>query len=172
MDPSIVFVLYVVAYILIGLGLIGAILPVLPGTLLIWLGALIWAWANGFEKIGWPTLLVLGVLTLASWGSDLAMTTLVSRKAGASWKAILAAIVGGILGGIFLSALPVIGTVFGAVLGALAGLLALEYYQKRDWRLAAKAAGGYIAGWLLSSAVQLSICLVMIAIFAWQAFLA
>ncbi len=52
-------------------GLAGSVIPVLPGPLFIWLGALLWAWGDGFERVGWPTLVVLGLLALLSWATDL-----------------------------------------------------------------------------------------------------
>jgi uncharacterized protein YqgC (DUF456 family) len=45
--------------VLLFLGLAGSILPILPGPFLIWLGALIWAWGNDFQKVGWPLLIFL-----------------------------------------------------------------------------------------------------------------
>ena len=45
------------AYALMVLGLIGSLLPVVPGPVFIWLGVLTWAWSDGFQAIGWPTLL-------------------------------------------------------------------------------------------------------------------
>ncbi len=62
--------LYPLAYLLIGLGLVGAVLPVLPGPLLIWFGTLVWVWANGFETLDWFLLAALGVLALLAWGAD------------------------------------------------------------------------------------------------------
>ena len=52
----------VLAYIGMAIGLVGTVLPLIPGTILIWLSALLWAWADGFERVGWPTLLVLALL--------------------------------------------------------------------------------------------------------------
>src|SRR5687768_11672586 len=95
----------VVAFVLMAIGLAGSVIPVLPGPMLIWLGALVWAWADGFTRVGWGTLTLLAVLALAAWGSDLFLTTVMSRRAGASWKAILGAIVGGLVGAGLLSAL-------------------------------------------------------------------
>ena len=59
-------------------------IPVLPGPVLIWLGAFVWAWADNFTRIGWGTLIVLGVLALIAWGSDLFLTTVMSRRAASS----------------------------------------------------------------------------------------
>lgn len=56
--------LHLAGYALVILGVIGVILPLVPGTLLIWLGALVWAWGDGFERINWVVLAILGVLAL------------------------------------------------------------------------------------------------------------
>ncbi len=109
----------VAGYVLIVLGLIGAVVPLLPGPLLIWIGAFVWAWGDGFVHVGWPTLIALLLLALFAWASDFLLTMLVGRKAGASWRAIFGAIVGGIVGGILLSGfVPIIGSLVGAILGS------------------------------------------------------
>jgi uncharacterized protein YqgC (DUF456 family) len=163
--------LILVAYLLIILGLVGSILPILPGPVLIWLGALLWAWTDGFHAVGWPTLVLLGVLMVLAWTSDLVLTTLGTRKAGASWKAVVGAIVGGIVGAILLSSvLPVIGTILGTILGALIGILLIEYYDKRDWRQAYRASKAYVLGSLAGRVLEVFLSLLMIAIFVWRAF--
>lgn len=162
---------FLLAYLLMFLGLLGAILPIVPGPLIIWLGALLWAMADGFQAVGWPTLVVLGILMALAWSSDLILTIIGSRKAGAGWKAVLGAIVFGVLGGILLSGLPpVVGSIIGTILGAVVGILIIEYYDKRDWGLAFRAGKGYILGYLAACVVELFLSLAMIAIFAWQAF--
>lgn len=164
--------LYPLSYILILLGLIGAIVPILPGSLLIWLGAFVWANANGFKDLGWGTLAVLGVLVVITWGSDLLLSLYITRKTGASNKAVLGAIIGGIAGGVLLTGLfPVVGTILGGIAGAVIGILGMEYLTRRNLRVALKAASGYIVGFLAAAAVQLILCLLMIAIFLAQAFL-
>ena len=163
--------LYPLSYLLILLGLIGAVVPILPGSLLIWLGAFVYAQADGFRAFGWPTLILLGLMVLVTWGSDLFLTTLITRKSGASWKATFGAIAGGIIGGLLLSGLfPFLGTILGALSGAVLGVLVMEYLGRRSWGAAFNAAKGYILGYLASAALQLFLCLVMIAIFLVQAF--
>ncbi len=161
---------FLVAYLLMILGIIGTIVPLLPGAPLIWLGALMWAWTDNFQRVGWPMLVLLGLLAVVALVSNWFMTTLTSRKAGANWKSVLGAMAGGIAGGFLLSAVPVVGTLFGALIGAVAGMLVLEYWQKRDAKLAWRSAIAYILGHLASSIVEFVICLVMLALFAWQAF--
>jgi uncharacterized protein len=166
MPPTTPFQL--LGYLLIALGLIGSVVPLLPGPLLIWLGALTWAWGNGFADVNWLTLTVLGILALMAWGSDLFFTTTITRRAGVSWKAIGGAILGGILGGIFLSSLPVIGTLFGALVGALLGMLVVEWYDKRNWGTAFAAVRAYAAATLFSTIFEVAVALLMVAIFVWR----
>lgn len=160
------------ALLLIGIGLAGSVLPIVPGAFLIWFGALLWALLDDFATVGWPTLIVMGLLAILSYASNTGLTVLLSRRVGASWKAIAASIGVGILGGILLSELPVIGTLIGTIIGACVGMILFEYYDKRNLRQAIRASTGYIVGYLMSSAVQLFFALLMVALFAWQAFFA
>jgi uncharacterized protein YqgC (DUF456 family) len=142
-------------------GLLGTVLPVLPGPILIFGAALLYAVLDGFHTVGWPSLVVLGLLTLAATGVDLLTSSIGARVGGASGWSIAAGMVGGLLGLIFLS-LP------GAILGALVCVLLVEIVRLKDWRHAAKSGVGWLVGWLLSSVVRLGIALTMIAIFVWQ----
>jgi uncharacterized protein len=153
------------------IGLIGAVLPMVPGPLLIWLGAFLWAWEDGFQVVGWPTLVILGLLALLAWGLDLFLSLAMSRKAGASWWSLLGAIVGGFVGGIFLSQIPVIGTIFGALIGALLGMWGVEYYLRQDEQSATAVVWAYVKGVFVTTFFEVVISLGMVAYFAWQVFL-
>lgn len=173
-DPAHLQPVAILAYILIILGVIGAVVPILPGPLIIWLGAFVWAWNNGFERIGAPTLIFMLMLALLAWISDFLINTLLSRRAGASWKAIFGSILGGILGGILLSGLipvPILGSLIGALIGAVAGAFVVEYLAKRDSSAAFTAMKAYLGSMLLASVVEVMIALSMVFIFVWQAFL-
>ncbi len=159
-----------IGYILIFLGLVGAVVPLLPGPFFIWLGVFVWAWGDSFARIGWPTLLFLGVLTLIAWAVDIGFSLISSRKAGAGWLSIGVSILTGIGGGILLSFIPLVGSILGAIVGAIGGLWYMEYRAKGDRDLATQAVRGYIGGVLVSMAVELGTALLMILVFAWQAF--
>lgn len=161
-----------IGYLLLLLGLVGSILPIMPGPVLIWFGALIWAWGNGFQELGWTALIVMGVLAIVAWSADLFVNTVISRRAGASWKAILGAIVGGLFGGLFLSGIvPILGTLVGAAIGAIAGMWLVEYYDKRDVVASNKAVRAYLAAMVIASAVEFTLSLTMLGIFIWQVYL-
>jgi len=155
----------IAGYGLIALGLAGSLLPLLPGPLLIWLGALVWAVDGGLEPLDWALVVVLGLLAAAAWGADIFFTTVATRRAGVSWKAIGGAIVGGIVGGVWLSGLAVIGALFGVLIGALLGLFLVETLDKRDWRAAWRGVRSYLAGSLLATAAEFGIALLMVGLF-------
>ncbi len=163
--------LEILGLILIGLGLIGAVLPLLPGLPLIWLGTFLWAWGDNFQRVGWPTLIALAVLLIVGFVLDLVLTPAISRRAGVSWRAIGGAIVGGLVGGIFLSAIPLIGTLFGALLGAIIGMWFVEYRIRGDEQAATTAVRAYVSGVAVTTLFNVLLALAMIALFLWQAWL-
>jgi uncharacterized protein YqgC (DUF456 family) len=142
-------------------GLVGIVLPVIPGTVLIFLAALGYALLDGFHLVGWPTLVVLGVLTVAATTADIWASSAGAKMGGASGWSVVAGLIGGLIGLIVFS-LP------GAILGAILGVLIVEIMRAKDWRQALKAGGGWAIGWALSTVLQLGIGLIMTAIFVWQ----
>lgn len=144
------------------IGLIGIVLPVLPGTIVIFLAALIYALLEGFETVGWPTLLVLGVLTALSAMADIWASSVGAKMSGASGWSVVVGLLGGLVGFVVFS-LP------GAMLGAILGVLLTEIIRVGNWRHALKAGSGWVLGWVLSTVFQLGLGLIMVAIFVWQA---
>src|SRR5690606_3062476 len=115
---------YVVAAILVAIGIAGTILPALPGLPLVFGGMLLAAWAGGFELVGVPMLVLLGVLTLLSLVVDFWATALGAKRVGASGKAVAGAVIGTFVG-IFFGPLGLLG-------GPFAGALAGELLHGRD----------------------------------------
>jgi hypothetical protein len=161
-----------VAYGLMFFGLIGSVLPLVPGPLLILLGAGLWAWNDGFQAVGWPTLVVLFLLAMLAWSSDLLLVTVFGRRMGVSWKALGAAIVGGLISGILFGGwIPVIGTLVATIVGAVAGIVLLETIDKRDFRVALRASQATLLSYLVSSLLEAGLAVLMVLLFVWQAFL-
>ena len=159
-DPIGVVVL-VITSLLVLVGLIGTVLPVIPGTILIFAGALLYALVDGFQVVGWPTLLVLGVLTVVATTADLWASSVGAKIGGASGWSVVIGLVAGLVGFVVFS-LP------GAIIGAVLGVLLTEIVRVGDWRQALKAGSGWVVGWILSTVVQLGIGLIMVAILVWQ----
>ena len=148
----------VLALAMMAVGLVGAVAPMIPGPPFVWLGAFYYAWRTGYDEVGVVTLVLLGALAIAGGTSDWWLSYLGARRAGASGWATLASFVGGIIGLLLLS-LP------GMLIGSLAAVVLVEYSRHRDWRRVLRASGGYLAGWLLSTVVEVAVCVIMIGIF-------
>jgi uncharacterized protein YqgC (DUF456 family) len=146
-----------VGALLVVIGIIGTVVPALPGTLLVFVGLLVAAGAEGFQKVGWFTLSILALLTLCSFVVDFLATKFGAKRVGASWAALVGATLGAIVG-IFLG-LP--GFIFGPFLGAVIG----EYLAKRNWRQASRVGFGTWLGMLLGIAGKLTLVFTMVGIF-------
>lgn len=142
---------------LVVVGILGTVLPALPGTPLVFLGLLVAAWAEGFQKVGWFTLSILAILTLLSFGVDILATKIGAQRMGASWAALFCAAVGAIVGLFF--GLP--GFILGPFVGAVAG----EYAARRNLRQAGKVGLGTWLGMLFGIAVKLTLVFAMVGIF-------
>jgi len=148
-------------FVVMFIGLVGIILPVVPGSILIFLAALGYALLDGFHTVGWITLLAMGLLAAAATTADIWATSMGARAGGASGWSILAGMVGGLVGLLFFS-LP------GSIVGALLGMFLVEVLRVKDWRKALKSGGGWLLGWLLSTVIELALGLVMVAVFVWR----
>src|SRR4249920_1479988 len=71
---------YLLAGLLILLGLVGTILPALPGLPLVFAGMLLAAWADHFTRISGWTIAVLAVLTLLSVIVDVAASAMGAKR--------------------------------------------------------------------------------------------
>ena len=149
--------LFVLAVALVVVGLIGTVLPALPGAMLIVAGLVVAAWADGFSRVGVWTLVVIGAIGAASYLVDFAAAALGAKKFGASPRAMVGAGLG-TLAGLFLG--PV-GIIFGPFVGAIIGELTVH----RDMAKVGKAGLAAWIGFLLGMAVKVGIAFLMIAIF-------
>ncbi len=146
------------ALLIMGIGLVGAIAPLIPGPPIVWLGALYYAWQTDYQQVGLVTLAVLAILAIAGGTSDWWLGYLGARRAGASGWATLASFIGGIVGFVVLN-------VPGMLIGSLGGVVLAEYLRHRDWQRVLRASRGYLVGWVLAAVVEVAVCLVMVALF-------
>jgi uncharacterized protein YqgC (DUF456 family) len=156
MDTHLLF--YALAAVLIVLGLLGTILPALPGLPLMFAGMLLAAWADHFQQIGGWTIAVLALLTVVSIAVDIAGTAMGAKRVGASKLAMLGAALGTLFGGIVFS-IP--GLILGPFLGAMAG----ELINGREWQHASKIGFGTWVGLAIGTALKLALAFAMLGIF-------
>lgn len=112
-------VYYVLAAVLIVIGLAGTILPALPGVPLVFAGMLLTAWVGHFQEISVWTVVLLAVLTLLAVALDFLAGVVGARRVGASKAALWGAMIGTFVGIFF----GVAGLLLGPFVGALGGEL-------------------------------------------------
>ncbi|MDR7135911.1 uncharacterized protein YqgC (DUF456 family) [Lysobacter niastensis] len=160
MDPTPIY--YVLAGLLILVGIAGTVLPALPGLPLVFAGMLLAAWAGNFQEVGWVPMLVLGLLTLLSLGIDFLATSLGAKRVGASKLAVAGAVLGTFAGLFF----GPVGLFAGPFVGALGG----ELIHGREVRKATKVGFGTWLGIVFGIVLKLGLAFAMVGLFAFAWF--
>lgn len=160
MDPVTVL-LVALAVALVVLGLAGAVLPVLPGPPMVFLGLWLGAWIGGYERVGGVLVLGLAGVMIAAVLLDFVAGALGARRAGASPLAVAGATLGAVVGLFF--GLP--GVIFGPFAGAVAG----ELVARRELTGVADVGVATWVGLVLGAVAKVGLSLFMIGLFglAW-----
>ena len=144
--------------VLFAVGVIGAVVPILPGTTIILAAAIIHRLMLGAAKsIGWKTIVVLMLLTLLSYVFDFLGSYFGAKYFGATKWGAFGAIIGALVGLFF----GIVGLFVGPVVGAVAG----EFIAGKRMIDAGRAGWGSLLGNLGAILGKLIIAVAMIAIF-------
>jgi uncharacterized protein YqgC (DUF456 family) len=139
-------------------GLLGTVFPALPGTPLIFIGALLIAWWHDFTILGATSLVLLGVLAVLGFAVDFIASSVGAQRVGASPLAVVGATLGSLFGIFF--AIP--GLIIGPFLGAFAG----ELITQRSVPHATKVGFGTWLGLLVGTVAKVAIALSMVGFIA------
>ena len=145
-----------VALLMVG-GLLGTVLPVLPGAALIFAGAVLGAWIDDWTRISWLTLAVIGVLAMSSVLCDFIAAALGAKRVGASPLAVTGAAVGTIAG-VFTG---LWGLLFLPFVGAGVG----ELIARRNVVQAGRVGVATGVGLLVGAIVKVALAFSMIGVF-------
>ena len=88
----------ILALIVMGVGLIGCVLPGIPGTPLVLVAAVGHRLYFGQESASTFVLIVLVLMTLFSMLIDYLASVLGAKKLGATWRGVAGAVVGAVVG--------------------------------------------------------------------------
>jgi uncharacterized protein len=150
--------LWILAVLLVIVGVAGTVVPMLPGTPVVFAGLLLAAWIDDFARVGTAPLVVLGVLTVLSLLVDFAASILGAQRAGATRGAVTGAALGAVVGLFF--GLP------GLILGPFAGAFLGQYLATRDVAQSGKAGWGTLVGFIAGSLAKVVLAIAMVIIFA------
>ena len=155
MDPNVYLAF---AAILVVIGVLGTVLPVLPGALLVFGGLFLAAWAQDFTRVGPWGLALIGALMALAFAVDFIASVAGAKRVGASPKALLGAGIGGLIGVFF--GLP--GILLGPFIGAVLG----ELIARGGLAQATRVGIGTWLGLLVAAVAKLVIAFLMIGTFA------
>ena len=148
---------WVLAALIVVGGLVGTIVPALPGVPLVFAGLLLGAWAGNFIQVSWTTVGILGALTILAWLIDFLAAALGAKRLGASQRAFWGAAFGAVVGMFF--GIP------GIVLGPFVGAVVAEISAGRSVHQASRAGYGAWIGVVLGTAAKLAIAFLMVGVF-------
>lgn len=152
--------------ILVGLvmlvGLAGAVVPVVPGLLVIWLAGIAHAAAHGFDGSTWAFVIAISILGVAGQAASVVLPHRGAAASGASGIGLVGGVAGAVLGMVLL---PVLGLPIGAV----AGIYLAERARTGDSSAAWRATKGALRGVGIGAIVEVAAGALMTA--SWLAWL-
>ncbi|HXJ73943.1 MAG TPA: DUF456 domain-containing protein [Candidatus Dormibacteraeota bacterium] len=147
----------ILALLIMVVGIAGSILPGLPSTPLVLIGAIAHKLYFGPTGVAWWVMTILAVITVLSLVMDYVASVYGAKRLGATWRGALGAIVGGLVGLFF--NLP------GILLGPFVGAVLFELAGGREWKAASRAGVGATLGLLAGALGKLACCTAMIGLF-------
>lgn len=155
------FGLWIVALIIMAIGLLGTITPGLPGMPLILAGIVLFAFGTELRVLGLGQLVAFLLLGALGMGLNLLGSLLGARRFGISRFGMLGAIAGLVVG--LLLAGP-----FGLVIGPLVGATAFEMMKGRELQAALRSGIGVLVGYVFGALAEVVIALAMTGWFIWS----
>jgi uncharacterized protein YqgC (DUF456 family) len=142
--------LIILGFIVLAAGIVGCVLPIIPGPPLAYAALILLSIARKWEAVSPTVLIVLGVATAAVTVMDYLMPLVTSKWKGASRAGIWGSVAGMIVGLIFF---PPFGVIIGTFVGAVVGELLFSNRPEG----ALKAGWGVFLGTLLGIALKLAL---------------
>jgi len=150
----------IITLIIMALGLLGTVLPMLPGIVLIYGGFLFYGIVTDWSAYGWKAMAFWGLVTMATFVVDHLASALGARKFGASQYGFWGSLVGG-FAGLIVAHIP------GLIVGAFGGAFLAELLAGRAAREALRSGQGALIGLLTGTLFKVALGIVMIGSFVW-----
>ncbi len=147
-----------IALLIMLIGFAGNVVPGLPGTPLILIGAIAHRIYFGDLSVNTLVLVLLILLAVLAFALDYVSSLVGAKKFGATWRGVLGAGIGGLVGLFF--------SIPGIIIGPFVGAMLLEMAGGQEFKPAAKAGAGAMLGLLVGAVGKISISVAMIGLFA------
>lgn len=156
----------VVGAILMIVGLVGCVLPVIPGPPISFIGLLMLQFGDD-PAFSTGTMVFWGFTAVVVTVLDYVVPAIGTRKFGGTRYGVWGSILGLLLGIFFLT--PIVGP-FSVVIGPFLGAYIGELIKLQDSKLAFRAALGSFIGFLAGTMLKIFICLIMAGYFVYGLF--
>jgi uncharacterized protein YqgC (DUF456 family) len=130
-------------------GIIGCILPIIPGPIFSFLALILLSWTKNWQVFSLTFLIVMGSLTALLMVLDYIAPALGAKKYGASKSGLWGSVIGMVIGIFFI---PPWGMIVGAFVGALIG----EILAGKSGKKALRAGWGILIGNVLVIGLKLA----------------
>lgn len=147
------------AEVLVGLamvvGLVGVVVPVLPGLLLIWVAGLAWVLLDGGGLARWSVLVAMTVLLILGSIAKYVLPARSATTSGAPRSTLLLGALGAVVG---LFVIPVVGLIVGGV----GGVMLAEWSRLGDRSRAWRSTRGVLLGFGIGVLIELIAAVLMV----------
>ena len=149
--------LWIIAILLILVGIAGTVIPALPGLPMIFAGILLAAWIGDFQQISVFTVVVMAIFAVLGIVIDFAAAAVSAKRVGASKQGIIGATIGTLVG--------VISGFWGLLFMPLVGAAVGEFIAHKDIFRAGKVGAATWFGLIIAAVVKLAIAFTMLGAF-------
>ncbi len=150
-------------FILMLIGIVGSILPVIPGTPISWLGLVVLYLSPSLE-FNWIFIIITGIVAIAIYVLDYLIPAMGTKKFGGSRAGVWGTTIGLLVG--IIAPIP-FGILIGPFVGAFIGELV---FNETEGPKAFKAAIGSFFGFLASTFMKLFVTFIYLGIFCYHVF--
>jgi uncharacterized protein YqgC (DUF456 family) len=149
---------FTLAVLVMMVGIIGCVVPMIPGTPLIFAAAIVHRLVMGSAGAQWWVLCLLGLLAMLSFGAEYAASFYGAKTLGATRRGMIGAVVGGLVGLFF--------GIIGILIGPFIGAFSFEFIGGRAWRDSARAGVGATLGLAVGAGGKIACAVAMLLLFA------
>lgn len=152
---------WIITVLLVGGGLVGMVLPVIPGLVLVYVGLALHKFSFFTpHPMSWEAFLAITVIFVIAQGAEWFAGFLGAKMAGLSWPGFWLGVLGFFVGLFF--GLP------GLILGPVVGIFLGEWLiAKRKWQGSLKTSAAHVAGMIAGVVLKIVGTVMMLFVFAW-----
>ncbi|MFT4525014.1 MAG: hypothetical protein ACI85F_001166 [Bacteroidia bacterium] len=147
----------IIGLILHGIGIMGCIVPGIPGPLVSFSSLFLFYLLPG-EEVGLFALIIWGLFAAVAAGLDLVVPVLGAKRFGSSREGIIGGIIGIFVGLFFF---PPLGIILGPLVGTVAG----DMIAGGNFSKALNSGMGSLIGFLVGTSIKLVYCIIVLIFF-------